>query len=118
LGTELTFAGALVYYIRRCLHDYSDEEAVTILQQIAGAMAPDSRLLVVEALLCEQPTALQAAMDLHMMTISGKERTRDNFEDITGKAGLKITKVSKNSGGSAVIECALACCAWAGNEVV
>jgi hypothetical protein len=108
LGTELTFPGALVYYMRRCLHDYSDEEAVTILQQIAGAMAADSRLLIVETLLGEQPSALQAAMDLHMMTISGKERTRGNFEDITGKAGLKITKVSQNPGGSAVIECALA----------
>lgn len=99
--------GALVYYMRRCLHDYSDEECAKILQHISSAMVADSRLLVVETLLGDQPSALQAAMDLAMMTISGKERTLANFEDITGRAGLKITKVSQNPGGTAVIECAL-----------
>lgn len=93
--------------MRRCLHDYSDEECVGILQQISGAMAADSRLLIVETLLSDSPSALQAAMDLMMMTISGKERTRDNFAAITSKAGLEITTVSQIPGGSAVIECAL-----------
>ncbi|KAH6856408.1 O-methyltransferase-domain-containing protein [Chaetomium sp. MPI-CAGE-AT-0009] len=105
---EQPVKGALVYYIRRCLHDYSDEECVVILKQISAAMATDSRLLIVETMLGDQPSAFQAAMDLSMLTISGKERTRANFEDITGKAALKITKVSQIPGGSAVIECALA----------
>jgi hypothetical protein len=98
----------LVYYIRRCLHDYSDEEAVVILKQISGAMAADSRLLIVETMLGDQPSAFQAAMDLSMLTISGKERTLADFQDVTGKAALKITKVSQIPGGSAVVECALA----------
>ncbi|KAK4246441.1 S-adenosyl-L-methionine-dependent methyltransferase [Corynascus novoguineensis] len=99
---------ALVYYMRRCLHDYSDEDCVGMLQHISGAMATDSRLLIVETLLGDRPSPFQVAMDLAMMTISGKERTLDNFRDITGKAGLKITNVSQIPGGSAVIECALA----------
>ncbi|KAK3294633.1 O-methyltransferase-domain-containing protein [Chaetomium fimeti] len=105
---EQPVKGALVYYIRRCLHDYSDDECVVMLKHLSGAMAPDSRLLIVETMLGDQPSAFQAAMDLSMLTISGKERTRANFEDITGKAALKITKVSQIPGGSAVIECALA----------
>jgi hypothetical protein len=100
--------GALVYYMRRCLHDYSDEEGVGILKTIANAMAPDSKLLIVEMLLRDPPSPLQAAMDLLMMSISGKERTLENFREITGKAGLEITLVSQIPGGSAVIECALA----------
>ncbi|KAH6632016.1 O-methyltransferase-domain-containing protein [Chaetomium tenue] len=105
---EQPVKGALVYYIRRCLHDYSDEEAVVILKHISSAMVADSRLLIVETLLGDQPSAFQAAMDLSMLTISGKERTRADFEDITGKAALKITKISQLPNGSAVIECALA----------
>lgn len=79
-----------------------------MLQHISGAMATDSRLLIVETLLGDRPSPFQVAMDLAMMTISGKERTLDNFRNITGKAGLKITNVSQIPGGSAVIECALA----------
>lgn len=71
-------------------------------------MVADSRLLIVETLLGDQPSAFQAAMDLSMLTISGKERTRADFEDITGQAALKITKISQIPNGSAVIECALA----------
>jgi hypothetical protein len=97
----------LVYYIRRCLHDYSDEECVKILRHISAAMAADSRLLIVEMLLGDQPSALQAAMDMAMLVLSGKERTLANFRDITARAALKITKVSEIPGGSAVIECAL-----------
>lgn len=78
-----------------------------ILKQIAGSMAADSRLLIVETLLGNPPSAMQTAMDLAMLSISGKERTRENFDDITGKAGLKITKICQIPGGSAVIECAL-----------
>ncbi|KAK3308970.1 O-methyltransferase-domain-containing protein [Chaetomium strumarium] len=105
---EQPVKGALVYYIRRCLHDYSDEECVKILRHISSAMVADSRLLIVEMLLGDRPSALQAAMDMAMLTLSGKERTLANFEDITGRAALKITKVSEIPGGSAVIECALA----------
>jgi len=93
--------------MRRCLHDYSDEECVRMLRQIAGAMAADSRLLIVETLLGTQPSPLQVAMDFSMMAISGKERTLEGFEEITGKAALKITSVSQIPGGSAVIECVL-----------
>ncbi|KAK4141070.1 O-methyltransferase-domain-containing protein [Dichotomopilus funicola] len=102
---EQPVKGALVYYIRRCLHDYSDEECVKILQHISDAMAADSRLLIVETLLGDKPSAFQAAMDLSMLAISGKERTLAGFQEITGKAALKITKVSQNPEGSAVIEC-------------
>ncbi|KAK4041718.1 O-methyltransferase-domain-containing protein [Parachaetomium inaequale] len=103
---EQPVRGALVYYIRGCLQDYSDEDCVRLLQQISGAMAADSRLLIVETLLGDQPSALQAALDLAMMAISGKQRTLDNFRDITGKAALEITKVCQIPNGSAVIECA------------
>ncbi|GAB1316332.1 hypothetical protein MFIFM68171_06542 [Madurella fahalii] len=105
---EQPVKGALVYYMRRCLHDYSDEECVGVLQHISSAMAADSKLLIVETLMTNPPSPLQAAMDLMMLTFSGKERTLEGFKAITGRAGLKITGVSEIPGFNAVIECGLA----------
>lgn len=76
-----------------------------VLQHISSAMAADSRLLIVETLMTNPPSPLQAAMDLMMLTLSGKERTLEGFKAITGRAGLKITKVSEIPGFNAVIEC-------------
>jgi hypothetical protein len=67
-------------------------------------MASDSRLLIVEALLGEPATTHQAALDLMMMGIAGKERTLANFQDILGKAGLRITEILQTHELSATIE--------------
>lgn len=99
---------ALVYHIRRCLHDYSDDESVAILRRLADAMAPDSRLLIVELIISDPPSAYQAALDLTMMVISGKERTLATWRDIVARAGLKITHVDVVQGASGVVECMLA----------
>ncbi|SPQ26518.1 89cd9361-5896-4b7c-a037-8cc05b6952fa [Thermothielavioides terrestris] len=105
---EQPIKGALVYHIRRCLHDYSDGEAVLILQRIAAAMARDSKLLVLELVVEDPPTAHQAMTDLMVMSLSGKERTLADWRGIVGRAGLTITRVSTYDGGHSVIECALA----------
>ncbi|KAL2134556.1 hypothetical protein VTI74DRAFT_11528 [Chaetomium olivicolor] len=105
---EQPIKGALVYYIRRCLHDYSDDECVAILRRVADAMASDSRLLIVEMLVNSPPTLFQASLDLMMMTISGKERTLDEFHAIAATAGLRVSQVSSAHGGCAVLECVLA----------
>ncbi len=99
--------GALVYYIRHCLHNYSDNECVTILQHMAKAMAADSRLLIVDVLVDDPPTARQTTFDMMMMIASGKERTLASFQSIVGRAGLRITQVSPYAKLVAVIECML-----------
>ncbi|KAG7285515.1 hypothetical protein NEMBOFW57_010144 [Staphylotrichum longicolle] len=104
---EQPVKNALVYHIRRCLHDYSDDESVAILRRLADAMAPDSRLLIVELIISDPPSAYQAALDLTMMVISGKERTLATWRDIVARAGLKITHVDVVEGGSGVVECML-----------
>lgn len=98
--------GALLYYIRRCLHDYGDKDCVEILQHIQRAMAEDSRLLIVEQILPSQPSAGASATDIFMMTLGGKERTLEGFRSITSDAGLEIVKVHGPEGSDlALIEC-------------
>ena len=98
--------GALVYYIRRCLHDYGDEDAVGILQQIRNAMLPDSRCLIVEQVLSNPPSVLASSSDLFMATLGGKERTVEGFRGITSRAGMELSSVFPCEGSDvAVIEC-------------
>ncbi|POR37888.1 Demethylsterigmatocystin 6-O-methyltransferase, partial [Tolypocladium paradoxum] len=66
--------GALVYQIRRCLHDYGGDDCVKVLEQIRKAMADDSRLLIVEQVMGNPPSPFAAANDVYISTIGGKER--------------------------------------------
>ncbi len=98
--------GALVYYMRRCLHDYGDDECVAMLQQLSGAMASDSKLLIVEQVMSNPPSQFAIATDLVMLTIGGKERTLEGFQALTEAAGLRIENVYRNEGtDAAVVEC-------------
>jgi hypothetical protein len=98
-------AGALVYFMRRCLHDYGDKDCVEMLQHLADAMAADSKLLIVEQVMNNPPDALGAAADILMAAIGGKERTLENWQEVIGEAGLRIQGVFRNPGVGALLEC-------------
>ncbi|KJZ70336.1 hypothetical protein HIM_10265 [Hirsutella minnesotensis 3608] len=103
---EQPVKGALLYYLRHCLHDYGDEDSVGMLQQIRDAMAADSRLLIVEQVLSNPPSMIGSISDLFMSSLGGKERTLECFQSITSRAGLKIKEVYRSGGlDDCVIEC-------------
>jgi len=98
--------GALVYYIRRCMHDWSDENDAKILRHLRDAMADDSRVLITEQIMPNPPTALNAWHDLCMMNLGGKERTEKMFRAVAAAAGLKVIGVHPSLATDvAVIEC-------------
>ncbi|KAI6521689.1 hypothetical protein MCOR10_005856 [Pyricularia oryzae] len=98
--------GALIYYLRRIVHDYSDKLAVNILRNTAAAMAPDSRILIAEDVATNPPHPLTAMMDMLMLAVGGKERTLEDFEAVIKEAGLRVTSVSRSADSPmAVIEC-------------
>ncbi|KAK0652099.1 S-adenosyl-L-methionine-dependent methyltransferase [Cercophora newfieldiana] len=100
---------ALVYYVRRVLHDYSDETCVKILKNIRDAMAADSRLLVVEQVMGEPPSLFATASNIFMTSLSGKERTLEDIRELATRAGLGVVKAHWGPNGeAAVIECAKA----------
>ncbi|KAJ3529362.1 hypothetical protein NM208_g9793 [Fusarium decemcellulare] len=98
--------GALVYHLRRILHDYGDATCIVILRHLAEAMAEDSRLLIVDQVVGNPPSQMAAHFDFVMMTIGGKERTAKDFERLTKEAGLRILTVHEKAGAPlAVVEC-------------
>lgn len=90
--------GALVYFLRRVLHDWSDEASVAILRNVAAAMGPASRVVINEFLIPETGTDPEASwVDLIMMTCNGgMERTAAQFERILDAAGLRLTNIYKS----------------------
>jgi hypothetical protein len=106
VGDSADMTGALVYYIRRCMHDWHDENNRIILMHLADAMAPDSKVLITEQIMPNPPTALNAWTDLCMMNLGGKERTEKMFDTLIASAGLKMVGVHKSLATDvAVIEC-------------
>ncbi|OAQ67954.2 O-methyltransferase [Pochonia chlamydosporia 170] len=103
--SEQPVKGALVYYIRRCLHDYGDDDCVDILKQISDAMAADSRVLIVENVLGVPAAPSAVGNDIFMMMLGGKERTLEGFESIMMRAGLVVEKLWRFKGTEyAVVE--------------
>jgi hypothetical protein len=108
--------GAKAYHFRACLHDWPDATCARMLKCVASAMAQDSRLLIAEALLPEDPRddmgGLMGVQDMLMLCIGGKERTAEGFGKIVEEAGLVVEKVWEGDGTGrfVVVECRLANC--------
>lgn len=83
--------GAKFYHLREVLHDWSAEECVAILQNLASAMSQQSRVLIDEQVLPDIGATWQdAGADVSMMMIGGAERSLDEWQQLVHKAGLEI----------------------------
>jgi len=89
--------GADVYFMKLILHDWDDAHCIQILQNIAGAMRPDSRIVVADA--CIPPPNKEGfgkIFDLHMLTLlNGAERTEAEIRTLAKAAGLEVTATVK-----------------------
>jgi hypothetical protein len=83
-------AGADAYVLSHVLHDWPDERAALILRRVAAAMAPGSRVLVIENARSDAVSSLVLAyLDVQMLTAwEGRERTLDEYRALFRGAGL------------------------------
>ncbi|OCT50406.1 putative O-methyltransferase [Cladophialophora carrionii] len=96
--------GAKAYFLRRIIHDYSDENCVKILSHLRAAMAPDSKVLIADMVMPKRVSEADlpaAAMDNCVMVMGGKERTADGMKKILDEAGLKMLKIWQSREGGA-----------------
>lgn len=93
--------GGDVYLLSRVLHDWDDEQCLTILRRCAESMHEESQLLLVERLLPDtervmpgDAPSLAVAWDLHMMcNVGGRERTADHYQRLLATAGFELLSV-------------------------
>jgi hypothetical protein len=89
--------------LARVLHDWPDEDAVRILVRARGALEARGRIYAVELLRGEEGFD-GALLDLHMLAVTGgRERTRQEFEVLLNRAGLRLLEVRGLPSVSSVI---------------
>ena len=94
------------YLMKWILHDWSDDECVTILRRCRESLRPDGVVLVVELLL-DRPghERFTALMDLQMLVVAGgRERTEAEFAALFERAGLRLTRVVDTATPFAILE--------------
>lgn len=100
---------ARMYYLRNIMHDWRDGDAVVILRHLREAMGDTSVLLIDDMVLPNSGTHWHAAqLDIVMMAaLAARERTRQQWEELVPRAGLRIRKVYRytESLGDSIIEC-------------
>ncbi|UCD47685.1 MAG: methyltransferase [Deltaproteobacteria bacterium] len=93
------------YLLRHVIHDWEDGEAITILGNCRDAMQPGGRVLVVETVI---PSGNEPCfgkwLDLMMLVVGGRERTREQYGDLFSAAGLRLTRVVPTAHEVSVIE--------------
>lgn len=84
-----------IYLISRIIHDWLDEQAITILKNCRGVMGPSGKVLLIERIIPDNKAeALPILLsDLHMMvSAGGQERTLAEYQAMFQAAGLSLTR--------------------------
>jgi SAM-dependent methyltransferase len=91
-------AGHDTYVIKNVLHDWPDDEAVALLTQIARAMTPGGKLLIIEQIVTppgSKKLNLAKIIDMIMLCLTegGRERTEVEYREILQRAGFRFERV-------------------------
>lgn len=95
-----------VLVLKQILHDWNDEQCVTILQNCKKAMRPGGHVVILEAPLPEDGRASPGAlMDMNMLALlPGRERTLQELTSVLLAAGFTVSRVSQTRSPFDVIE--------------
>lgn len=93
------------YVLSQILHGYPDEAAGRILSRCVEAGNTDARILLVEQVISEHPTAGEASFDLFMCTLGGgRQRTIDELRRLAGTVGLALGSSVLLTTGNSLVE--------------
>jgi len=99
-------AGGDAYVLSHILHDWSEEQCLTILGHCRKALTPDGRLLIVETVLPPGDTPHQGKLqDIVMLLIpGGQERSEAEYAALLGKARFRLHRVVPTDSVVSVVE--------------
>jgi SAM-dependent methyltransferase len=98
--------GSDAYILKHILHDWEDEDAMRILQNVRRAMGPEGRLLIIEQVVsARNEPGLAKLMDLEMMVLpGGRERTEPEWKRLLDTAGFRLERVIQMPVPQCIIE--------------
>jgi len=87
-------AGGDAYIMKYILHDWNDEQCVKILENCRDAMNEKGRVLVVDNVIPPgNDPNWGKLVDIQMLIIGGRERSKKEFAAMFAQAGFKMTRV-------------------------
>jgi len=101
-------AGADAYILSHVIHDWNEDQCLTILGHCRRAIGSAGRLLLVEMVLPPGDTPHPGKMlDMAMLTIpGGEERTETEYAALLDKAGFRLTRVVPTASLVSIVEAA------------
>ena len=105
---EAVPAGGDAYLLSHVIHDWSEQQALTILRNVRRAITPRGRLLIVEMVLPDDDAPHPGKMlDMVMLTVSGgQERTAAEHSALLDRAGFRLVRVVPTRSDASVVEAA------------
>ena len=103
-------AGGDAYLLSHIIHDWNEDQCLTILGHCRNVMKPNGRLLIIETVLPTGDTPHQGKVqDMVMLVIpGGQERTESEYSSLLKKAGFRLNKVVPTDAVVSVVEAVLA----------
>jgi hypothetical protein len=103
-------AGGDAYLLSHIIHDWNEEQCLTILGHCRDVIPPAGRLLIVETVLPVGDTPHQGKLqDMVMLVVpGGQERTEAEYDSLLGKAGFRLNRVVPTESVVSVVEAVLA----------
>lgn len=94
------------YMLSHIIHDWSEDQCLTILGNCRRAVKPNGRLLIIEMVLPTGNTPhLGKMLDIIMLTIAGgQERTEPEYRQLLEKPGFHLTRVVPTELAVSIIE--------------
>ena len=95
------------YIMKHIIHDWDDDRAVKILENIRKAMKPGGRVILLESVLLPGSTQpdFGKLIDLEMLFMpGGRERTEEEFGALFKRAGFTLTRIVPTESPLSVIE--------------
>jgi O-methyltransferase/methyltransferase family protein len=99
-------AGGDAYILKHIIHDWSDEECLTILSHCHAGMSTGNKVLIVEMVVPErnQP-GVSKFLDLEMLLfLTGRERTEAEYRVLLDRAGFEMTRIVPTPSPYGVVE--------------
>jgi len=98
--------GGNIYILKHIIHDFDDDEALTILRNCCSVMTPNDRIIVIDIVLTKENSSfLKSWMDVEMMVLlNGKERTKAEFQGLFSRAGLNLNRIIPTRSEDSIVE--------------
>jgi hypothetical protein len=94
------------YILKSIIHDWNDENALTILRNCRSAINRDGKLLLIELIKKPSTEPQEIFTDLMMLVLlGGQERTESDFRVLLQEAGFSLERIIPIVGSESIIEC-------------